>query len=94
MWETTKLGSAARRWVSRVRAGRRRAQIEFRRHPMAIGKAARTHARAAKGQPESRDGKASAFGFHPLPKTQIPRLLLQRAGDRYGVGTLPTTACF
>ena len=39
---------------------------------MAIGKAARTHARAAKGQPESRDGKASAFGFHPLPKTQSP----------------------
>ena len=48
-----------------------------RRHgTLANNKAARTpHARAAKGQPESREtiGRAlPAFGFYPLPKTQSP----------------------
>ena len=49
----------------------------FRLEPGEANKAARTHARAAKGQPPAQGGDTAvrfpAFGFHPLPKTQSPR---------------------
>ena len=82
--------------VTRTRAGRRcRAKSNFVVTQEATGKAARTHVRAAKGQPESAGtGRPSRVRLSPVAKDAESPAFVAASRRSYGVGTLPATVSF